>query len=87
MKIRVAEIFYSLQGEGLYQGVPSVFLRTFGCNFRCKNFGLPRSAPIPEGPNAEVAKVIDNIDQYKSIDDLCDCMDWYLCSRLFIAGT
>lgn len=70
MKIRVAEIFYSLQGEGLYQGVPSVFLRTFGCNFRCKNFGLPRSAPIPEGPNAEVAKVIDNIDQYKSYDEL-----------------
>jgi len=70
MKIRVAEIFYSLQGEGLYQGVPSVFLRTFGCNFRCKNFGLPRNTPVPEGPNAEVAKVIENIDQYKTVDEM-----------------
>ncbi len=41
-KIRVAEIFYSLQGEGLYQGTPSIFLRVFGCNFRCQGFGMPK---------------------------------------------
>lgn len=40
-KIKIAEIFYSLQGEGLYTGVPSVFIRTFGCNFQCRGFGLP----------------------------------------------
>ena len=40
-KIKVAEIFHSLQGEGLWVGVPSVFLRTFGCNFQCRGFGLP----------------------------------------------
>jgi organic radical activating enzyme len=40
-KIKVAEIFHSLQGEGLYIGVPSVFLRTFGCNFKCRGFGMP----------------------------------------------
>jgi len=40
-KIKVAEIFHSLQGEGLYIGVPSVFLRTFGCNFKCAGFGMP----------------------------------------------
>jgi len=39
--IKVAEIFHSLQGEGLWVGVPSVFLRTFGCNFECRGFGLP----------------------------------------------
>jgi 7-carboxy-7-deazaguanine synthase len=41
-KIKIAELFYSIQGEGRYMGVPSVFLRTFGCNFRCAGFGLPR---------------------------------------------
>ena len=34
-KLKIAEIFYSLQGEGKWAGVPSVFLRTFGCNFQC----------------------------------------------------
>ena len=42
MKLRYSEAFYSVQGEGKYVGVPSVFLRTFGCNFRCMNFGLDR---------------------------------------------
>ena len=40
--IKVAELFYSIQGEGKFQGVPSVFLRTFGCNFKCQGFGMPR---------------------------------------------
>ena len=39
MKLRYSEAFYSVQGEGRFVGVPSVFLRTFGCNFRCMNFG------------------------------------------------
>ena len=38
-KIKIAELFYSIQGEGRYMGVPSVFLRTFGCNFKCAGFG------------------------------------------------
>jgi organic radical activating enzyme len=39
-KLKVAELFYSIQGEGRYMGVPSVFLRTFGCNFKCAGFGM-----------------------------------------------
>ena len=42
MKIKVSELFYSIQGEGLWMGVPSIFLRTFGCNFTCQGFGMPR---------------------------------------------
>jgi 7-carboxy-7-deazaguanine synthase len=41
-KLKVAELFYSIQGEGRYMGVPSVFLRTFGCNFKCAGFGMPK---------------------------------------------
>ena len=41
-KIKVSELFYSLQGEGRFSGVPSVFLRTFGCNFQCAGFGMAK---------------------------------------------
>lgn len=42
MSIKISELFYSIQGEGRYMGVPSIFLRTFGCNFHCAGFGMPR---------------------------------------------
>jgi organic radical activating enzyme len=41
-QIKVSELFYSIQGEGRYMGVPSVFLRTYGCNFKCAGFGMPK---------------------------------------------
>ena len=41
-KLRYSEMFYSLQGEGRYVGVPSLFLRLFGCNFECAGFGQDR---------------------------------------------
>lgn len=47
-KIKVAELFYSIQGEGRYMGVPSVFLRTFGCNFTCSGFGMPKGMKSDE---------------------------------------
>lgn len=40
MTIKVSEIFYSLQGEGQFAGIPSIFIRTFGCNFNCSGFGM-----------------------------------------------
>jgi len=41
-KLRYSEMFYSLQGEGRYVGVPSLFLRLFGSNFECRGFGQDR---------------------------------------------
>ena len=64
-KIKVAELFYSLQGEGKYVGVPSVFLRTFGCNFTCGGFGMPKGEM-----SAERDAVAKNIEQFKSYNDL-----------------
>ena len=68
-KLHYTEIFYSLQGEGRWTGVPSVFFRTYGCNFRCKKFGRDRDEEI-EGANPEVAEVIKNITLYKKFEDL-----------------
>jgi organic radical activating enzyme len=41
-KLKISELFWSIQGEGQYVGVPSIFLRTFGCNFTCSSFGMLR---------------------------------------------
>jgi len=57
-EIRYTEIFYSLQGEGRFVGVPSIFFRTFGCNFRCKKFGLPRDQEVGRY-NPEVEELIN----------------------------
>jgi len=65
-QLRYSEAFYSVQGEGKFVGVPSVFLRTFGCNFRCMNFGTgekkDRWTLHKEGKryNDEVKALIDN---------------------------
>lgn len=68
-KIKVSESFFSTQGEGRYVGAPSVFLRTFGCNFRCMNFNRDKNEVMGKH-NPDVAVVIQNIDKYNSIADL-----------------
>ena len=55
-KIKIAELFYSIQGEGRYMGVPSVFLRTFGCNFKCAGFGMPKGELSNEANNVDPSK-------------------------------
>ena len=65
MKIKVSELFYSLQGEGRFVGVPSVFLRTYGCNFTCSGFGCK---PGEKSTGAdEVAKVVDKYPTFLSL--------------------
>ena len=58
-KLKIAELFYSIQGEGKYQGVPSVFLRTFGCNFKCAGFGMPKGELSQEANNIDPTKYSD----------------------------
>lgn len=64
-KIKVSELFYSIQGEGRYMGVPSVFLRTFGCNFTCDGFGMPKGEKSNE--RHLVAARIGEFKQYRDL--------------------
>lgn len=67
-KIKVSELFYSIQGEGRYMGVPSIFLRTFGCNFTCKGFGMPKGA-LSEEANV-IAEEQKQTNKWKAYDEL-----------------
>jgi 7-carboxy-7-deazaguanine synthase len=67
-KIKVSELFYSIQGEGKYQGVPSIFLRTFGCNFTCSGFGMPKGELSLEADTIAVIHVTKT--PYKNYKDL-----------------
>jgi len=72
-KIKVAELFYSIQGEGRYMGVPSVFLRTFGCNFKCAGFGMPRGELSGEADElSEVAHMFDRYEDLPLVSTGCD---------------
>ena len=62
-QIKIAELFYSIQGEGRFMGVPSVFLRTFGCNFTCGGFGMPKGQLSTERDKIDA----ENIKDYKSL--------------------
>jgi organic radical activating enzyme len=64
-KIKIAELFYSIQGEGRYMGVPSVFLRTFGCNFKCAGFGMPRGELSTEAE--DIAEVVHMFNKYEDL--------------------
>ena len=66
-KIKIAELFYSIQGEGRYMGVPSVFLRTFGCNFSCKGFGMPRGELSKEADDIAVMNAMHPFKEYNEL--------------------
>ena len=72
-KIKIAELFYSVQGEGRYMGVPSVFLRVFGCNFKCAGFGMPRGELSTEAEElSEVAHLYNKYEELPLVSTGCD---------------
>ena len=72
-KIKVSEIFYSLQGEGRFVGVPSVFLRTYGCNFTCSSFGCaPGEKSTGADDVAEVVHMYNNFLDLPLVETGCD---------------
>lgn len=58
----IAEIFHSIQGEGRLAGVPSVFVRTSGCNLRCVWCDTPYASWEPEGREMAVTEILEAVE-------------------------
>ena len=62
--MKIAEIFYSVQGEGTLVGVPSVFVRTSGCNLRCAWCDTPYTSWQPEGDERSIDTIAEEVERY-----------------------
>ena len=62
--MKVAEIYRSVQGEGLLTGTPSVFVRTSGCNLRCWFCDTPYTSWEPEGHDMAVDEIVAQIEEW-----------------------
>jgi 7-carboxy-7-deazaguanine synthase len=64
IRVKISEIFYSIQGEGMLVGVPSVFVRTSGCNLRCVWCDTPYTSWQPEGEERSLDSIVDEVNSY-----------------------
>jgi len=64
--VKIAEVFYSVQGEGTLVGVPSVFVRTSGCNLRCVWCDTPYTSWQPEGAERSIDSIVEEVNQYRA---------------------
>ncbi len=60
----ISEIFYSIQGEGELTGVPSVFIRTSGCNLRCNWCDTMYASWDPEGKDMAPDEILRKVDSF-----------------------
>ena len=64
--MKIAELFYSLQGEGSLVGVPSVFIRTSGCNLRCVWCETPYTSWQPEGAEQDLDQILSAVRSFQA---------------------
>jgi 7-carboxy-7-deazaguanine synthase len=64
--LKIAEIFYSVQGEGGLVGVPSIFIRTSGCNLRCSWCDTPYTSWHPEGAEMAIEEIVQRAAEYSA---------------------
>jgi 7-carboxy-7-deazaguanine synthase len=62
----ISEIFHSIQGEGSLTGTPSVFIRTSGCNLRCRWCDTPYASWNPEGTEMEIPEILAAVEKFPS---------------------
>ena len=62
MNLKINEIFYSIQGESIYAGLPCIFIRLTGCNLRCSYCDTQYA--YEEGSVVSIRKIIDTLSQY-----------------------
>lgn len=62
----ISELFSSIQGEGLLAGVPSVFIRTSGCNLRCQWCDTPYTSWRAEGEHQPVDDVMKYVAKHST---------------------
>jgi 7-carboxy-7-deazaguanine synthase len=62
--LKISELFYSVQGEGSLVGVPSVFIRTTGCNLRCSWCDTPYTSWQPEGEEMALDRILEEVKRH-----------------------
>ena len=60
--MKINEVFYSLQGEGNWTGLPNIFIRVTGCNLRC-SYCDTRYA-YEHGKKMSIEDIVDEIQKF-----------------------
>ncbi len=62
--MRVNELFYSLQGEGMLVGTPSVFVRLAGCPFHCRWCDTAYAWDYAAGEELDQDQIVERVNQW-----------------------